>query len=831
MSTLVNLLENSARDYGGATALVMRAGLRDDRWSYERLWHAACAVGAYLREQRGLQPGDRVLLCAPNQPRLVATLLGAMLARLVPVPLDPFSAAEFAARVARDTESALFINGTSLEVPGVAQIALANLPVDATPPRMLERPTAGDIAEIVYTSGTTGRPKGVVLTHANIWANMLSADQLIPHSKRWRLLSLLPLSHMMEQTVGLFGQLYRGSTIVYGVAHHPAAVLKALRRYRIVAMVVVPQVLLHMLHALEHEVQRRGLTRLWQWQNRLAVHLPLSGRRLLWHRLLREMGGELDIFISGGAALPSELGLAWERLGIPVVQGYGATECAPVITGNTLARRVPDSVGRPVVGLELRLAENSEVQVRGASVFSGYWRNEEATRDAFTPDGWYRTGDIAATDAAGNLFIKGRLKNMVVLPSGLNVFLEDLEAICLEQTGVRNCVVIDTQGARGGTTFTAVVIGECDEDAMRSVNARLAEHQRLGAVVHWEGDDFPRTRLGKIKRAEVRSWLEQRDRRGTAPRADVVVVESQETKLARVLSEVSGVTAQHITGASNLNLDLALTSLSRVELALAIEESFGVVLDDGELAGIETVAQLASLLERGGSAEASYELPAWPVRAPARAARALLQVSLLFPAHALLARPFSIVDREKLAELELPALFIANHASHVDTVSILRALPRRIRRALAVAAAADYFYRFAVLGWLASLFLNTFSFSREGAVRASLEHCGELADDGWSLLIYPEGTRSPSGDLLPFKSGIALLATGLDVPVVPIAVLGGHGVLPKGRILPRPGPVRVVFGTPLRLRHGIELEAAVSQMRGAVAELMRMAASSAQRVP
>jgi len=823
MSTLVELLENAARDYGEHPALILRSGLRDERWSYRRLWRAAGAIAGYLRDERKLRAGERVLLCSPNQPRLVAALLGAMRARLVPVPLDPFTTPEFAAQVARDTEAALFIAGRSLELPRVAQVALSELPLNAEPPRALEPPAPGDIAEIVYTSGTTGRPKGVVLTHANIWANMLSADQLIAHSKRWRLLSLLPLSHMLEQTVGLYAQLYRGSTLVYGVAHHPAAIGKALRRYRISAMVVVPQVLAHMLQSLEREVERRGASRLWHWQHRVAAHLPMTARRVLWRRVLRELGGALEVFMCGGAHLPAELAQAWERLGVPIVQGYGATECSPIIAGNTLGHRVPDSAGRAVAGVDLRLAPDGEIQVRGASVSPGYWHNDEATRSTFTPDGWYRTGDLGEIDASGNLHIKGRLKDMVVLPSGLNVFLEDLEGALAEQPGVRSCVVLDLPRPTGGSAFTAVVIGECSEAAMRSANARLAPHQRLSALLPWDRDDFPRTTLGKVKRAEVRAWLEQRAATQAMPVTASVAAETQAAKLARVLSEVSGVDAQRITAESNLNVDLALSSLSRVELALALEERFGVVLDDGALGELETVAQLAALLERGVGAAARSEFPEWPLRAPARAARAVLQRLLLFPLHALVARPFRVHEGEMLGRLQLPALFIANHASHVDTVSIIRALPPHIRSRLAVAAAADYFYRFTAIGWLTSLLLNTFPFSREGAVRASLERCGELADRGWSVLIYPEGTRSPSGALLPFKSGIALLAAGLDVPVVPIAVLGGHDVLPKGRGLPRPAPLRVVFGSALRLPPDIAPADAVARLQQAVAALMTAA--------
>jgi long-chain acyl-CoA synthetase len=815
MSTLVELVADAAHAYGERTALVMRAGLRDERWSYSRLWQAVNAVADHLRGQMGLQPGDRVLLCAPNQPRLVASLLGAMRARVIPVPLDPFTSPEFAARVARDTEAAILIADRPLALPGMRLAALRELPFDAQPRREHERPTARDIAEIVYTSGTTGRPKGVVLTHANIRANALAADRLTSHTSAWRLLSLLPLSHMLEQTVGLYAQLLRGSTVVYGVAHHPAAITKALRRYRIVAMVAVPQLLAHMLRALEQEAERRGAGRAWRRLNLLAEWLPMPARRLVWRGVLRELGGALELFMCGGAALTPEVQRAWERLGVGVMQGYGATECSPIVAGNSRLRRVTGSVGRAVYGVQVRLSPEGEVQVRGASVSPGYWHNDAATSAAFTPDGWYRTGDLAEADAKGNLYIKGRLKDMVVLPSGLKVFLEDIEDALRRQAGVRDCVVLDVPLPAGGVAFTAVVIGEGGDTALRAANAELAPHQRLSGATAWDAADFPRTALGKVKRAEVRAWLE-RARAPAAPSAH----ESKETQLVQLLSEVSGVEATRIAPTSDLNLDLALTSLARVELALALEERFGAVLDDGDLAAVETVAQLAALVERGPGAAGQERIPTWPLRAPARAAREVLQRTLLFPLHALLARPFRVQGRERLQGMQLPALFVANHSSHVDTVSIVRALPRHIRRRIAVAAAADYFYRFSVVGWFTSLALNTFPFSREGAVRGSLEHCGELADQGWSVLVYPEGTRSPSGALLPFKSGIGLLAAGLDVPVVPIAVLGGHAILPKGRAWPRPAPLRVVFGAPLHLAGEAASARAPALLQRAVADLM-----------
>jgi long-chain acyl-CoA synthetase len=232
------------------------------------------------------------------------------------------------------------------------------------------------------------------------------------------------------------------------------------------------------------------------------------------------------------------------------------------------------------------------------------------------------------------------------------------------------------------------------------------------------------------------------------------------------------------------------------------------------------VAQLGGLLERSEVAVPPLAFPAWSLRSPARAVRAALQQLLVFPLHRLVCRPFVVEGREHLQGITPPLLLIANHTSHVDTPSILRALPWRVRHRVAVAAAADYFYRTRALGAAMSLLLNTFPFSRVGAVRSSLEYCGELVDGGWSILIYPEGTRSPSGAIQPFQSGIGLLASELNVPIVPIAVSGSYAILPKGRRWPRRGAVTVRIGVPISLCGGSDRIAAFGQLEEAVTTLL-----------
>lgn len=835
MNTLIDLLDEVADSYGGRPALVLRAGLRDSTWSYRQLWRIVNGVAFHFRETDAVKPGDRILLCAPNSPQYVAAFLGIMAVGGVPVPLDLASPVGFIERVAGSTEARAMFTDLTLEVPGVARYSIAELPCEATDQRFPTAARPDDLAEIVFSSGTTGTPKGVMLSHRNIVANVDAALFMVPGRDVWRMLSLLPLSHMLEQNIGLFASWRRGATIHYGVSHQSVAILRALKRYRITTLVVVPKLMEHMLQRMEREAERQGRLRAWHFAHRLAGHLPFGLRRLLFARVRRKLGGALQFLLCGGAYLRPEIERAWERLGVHVVQGYGATECAPLICGNTIEHQVPGTVGQPPPNIQLQLADDGEILVRGDNVFRGYWHNEDASRDTFTEDGWYRTGDLGALDAHGNLVIKGRKKDMVALPTGMKVFLEDLEEVLGRQPGVKGCVVLDMPHAEGDVRFVAALLIEPQSDgnaeaaanaALAGANGELAPHQRLSGFVLWPEDEFPRTAIGKLKRHQVRAWMEPA-LAGAVPPAPAAAgsAPAAVTPLQRLLGELGGVPPERIGPATDLTTDLGLSSLARVELALELEERLGVIIEDGDLTQVQNVEQLAELVGKGGSAAPGIEIPLWPLGLGVSRLRALLQHALVFNLHRLVARPFRVQGLQHLAGLRPPALFIANHSSHVDTVSIIRALPASLRRRLAVAAAADYFYRFRSVGALTSVLLNTFPFSRVGAVRTSLEYCGLLADRGWSVLIYPEGTRSVSGELLPFKLGIGLLATQLRVPVVPVAVFGGHAVLPKGRAVPRPAPITVRFGRPLGFDEQADAAATVVALQQALAQLLTVSPS------
>ncbi|MBO0790984.1 MAG: AMP-binding protein, partial [Ktedonobacteraceae bacterium] len=277
-------------------------------------------------------------------------------------------------------------------------------------------------AELVFTSGTTGQPKGVMLSHRNIVANAISAVEVVKISAADRALSILPLSHMFELTIEI-ALIYRGSSVVYARTLAPDTLLKLLSSQGVTCMVLVPQALQLFLNGIEREVRRQKREKQWEWLQRLAPRLPFGLRRYLFGAVHKRFGGRFRLFVSGGAYLPPVLGQRWENMGFRVLQGYGATECAPIVSVIPYDDKRPnlESVGKPLPGVQVRIAGDKEIEVNGPNVALGYWKDPDATAAVFK-DGWYSTGDLGYLDEKHNLYIKGRKKNLIVLANGMNVY-------------------------------------------------------------------------------------------------------------------------------------------------------------------------------------------------------------------------------------------------------------------------------------------------------------------------------------------------------------------------------------------------------------------------
>ena len=529
VSTIVDLLDGAAARYGDRPAL----GLRGDdeataSWSYVELARHS-RIAAWRLRALGLEPGDRILTWSPSTPELPAAYFGAMRAGVVLVPLDLRMAPDAIERIAARAEARRLLIGTGRDAPDPREAGLGSFPttrldelvaepddsfpadweaqVDAWP-----TPESDTIFELVFTSGTTGTPKGVMLAHDNVLASVAAMHRVIPPLEH-RVVSLLPLSHLFEQAVALIYALDVGADVLYVRSRNPRVIFEAIRGHRTTSMVVVPQILELFWSAIEREVEKTGRTASFNRLRRIARHLPYAARRLLFRRVHAQLGGGLRIFVSSGAFLPPALQQAWEDLGVIVIQGYGSTETG-FGTCTTREDHGLGTVGRPMPPVEMRLADDGEIQFHGPTIFKGYWNDPDATAAAFTDDGWYRTGDIGRLDAAGHLVLMGRTKDIIVLPNGLNVYPEDIEN-ALRTAGLRDSVVLETKPGR----IEAVVLAPADTDGatpeairasiqsgVKTANATLAAHQRVAGFRIWPEDDLPRTHTLKVKRDVVRRW-------------------------------------------------------------------------------------------------------------------------------------------------------------------------------------------------------------------------------------------------------------------------------------------------------------------------------------
>ena len=815
METLVDLLERAARNYPDRTASVMRMGVRTVKYDYSELERRAHAF-ARLASEKGVTPGDRVIIWAPNQPDWVAAMFGMFVAGAVVVPLDVRSSRDFVERVVAQTEPALAFAGHQqspvLRELEIAAVELETVRLDvngkATP-----APIGPDtLAQIIFTSGTTGDPKGVMLSHGNIASNVQAGLAVIPFTQSTRLLSLLPLSHMFEQIGGCFAPISVGAAVCYPTSRQPASLARTMAEWKPTLIIGVPQLLSLFMNGIEREAANQGRLKMLQRLRRVAAPFPARVRRRLFGSVLGRFGGQLDFVVSGGAAIDPEVQLKWEAMGIGVVEGYGTTECSPIISANPRNDRRLRSVGKPLPGQQVRIAPDGEVQTRGPNVFRGYWRNEQATAEAFDGD-WYRTGDIGYIED-GFIYLKGRKKDLIVLSDGQNVYPEDIEEVLTRQSGITEAVVVGLE--RDGDVRVHAVLLEAEPGAaaaaVRAANSVLDDRQQIMGFTVWPDEDFPRTHTLKVRRNLVVDYL----RNSESAHAGAPPATPDTDPLHRLVAQCSRHEGE-VTEDQELGNDLGLDSLGRVELLSAIEEELGVYVDDTAVGPQTRVADLRELVDRGERKPKTHRFPSWPRWRPIRWLRRGLMSGIVFP---LLRVGYTVEvrGRERLRAVDQPCLIICNHNMHLDQAMLLRSMPADFRQRVAIAAAASDIFGNRIRGFGAGLLGNAFPFAKEGSgVRESLEYVARMLDEGWNVLIFPEGKLTVIGPMQPFKSGTGLLAVETGVPVVPMRIDVLRPGFYEGKWLPHPrARVRVNVGEPVRLAPGTSFAEATLKLEEAV---------------
>jgi long-chain acyl-CoA synthetase len=771
-------------------------GFRGVTFTYRDVACLARSFAAHL-EAKGIRKGDAVMIWSESRPGWIAALWGCFLTGAVVVPVEPQSSLDLFRKIARKVRPRLVLLGDRVPlvqstdefaVGRLSEIEHAEEPAGFEPVSLF----ADDLAEIVFTSGTTAEPKGVLITHRNLAAQLRPIEaQFTPYRKYvrpfapLRILNLLPMSHLFGQSLATFVPPLIPAPVVFISRTSPHEIARQIRRRRVAILVSVPKVLEVLRDFVLHRFPEASYTSYsgaaWplRWWRFRAIH--------------RMFGWKFCCLVSGGAPLALDVEQFWANLGFVVVQGYGLTETAPVISFSHPFHVRQGTTGKPLAGVDVRIAEDGEILVRGDNVTPGYFEAPRETLAAFR-DGWFHTGDFGELDAEGQLVIRGRKKEMIVTPEGQKVFPEDVEAVLNRLPGVRESAMV------GKDRVHAVIVLNAKADAdeiVRQANAKLEDHQRIRSVSVWTGE-LPRTKTTrKLRRAEIANAIE----RGLEQPAS-----KRTTDLAALIEKYA---PGRTIGPDTTMEELGLSSLDRVELMMDLEEKLGASVDESAFASVTKVADL----EKPLAVAEETTFPAYNRSAIAKLVRGASLEGIFLPLTKIIARR-RVSGLENLESLRGPVIFAANHQSHLDTPVILASLPLRWRRRIAPAMWKEYFdahfhpkshsrlerWTDSLLYGLIAVLFNGFPIPQtEAGAGESIRYMGEMVEKGWSILIFPEGERSVTGEMGRFFPGVGMIASRLRLPVVPIRLRGGDRVLPRNAKWPHPGPVEVRFGAPIYL--------------------------------
>jgi long-chain acyl-CoA synthetase len=846
---LATLLDDF-RLYGRNIAVVRHQGNRRGFTTYAELASTAARF-ATLLERRGVVTGDRVLLWAENSAEWLAAFHGCLRRGVLVVPLDANGSLDFAARVAADVNPKLAVGDAELlkelkrTKPEIPQVRFEDWPTEL--PSEESGPVTGlshkSELEILFTSGTTGDPKGIVITHGNVLASVGPIEDASQKYLRYeklihplRILHTLPLSHVFGQTMGLWiPQIYTAELHFEDRLAAPR-LIELIRRERISVLATVPRVLGVLKAHLETAdptlaarlEQSKGIKAWQRWWRFRAVH--------------RAFGFKFWAFVSGGGALAGPLEQFWNSLGFVLVQGYGMTETTALITLNHPFHVARGTIGKPLAGREVKLGPDGEVLVKGAMISSATWAAGKLHQ---REDEWLATGDLAEVQSSGELKFVGRKSEVIVTASGVNLHPEDIEAAVEEQPGVAACAVVPVETASGPEACAVLAVrgsGDQAATAVEAANTKLAEYQRIRRWVLYPEPDLPRTSTGKVKRKQVAAWL--RTVEAAKGGGGLQTFAASTDWLVALIAQITGENYPSAGDEQRLTEDLHLDSLGRVQLASSLEEMLGVVSSTGLLEEAETLGDLRKLvgedtdqrpenrdqrLENGEKRSETgeprtetrdqgslaprrrYVYPLWPWFKPVEWIRIAFVEAIMRPMVWLLVNPRIYGPAKPLPQG--PMLIVGNHVTTYDGPLIEYALEGRVRRHMAVAMAGDMLYDymhwrnpekppgkqgFYLFGppayFLITALFNVFPLPRQRDFQQSFAHAGRAMDRGINVMVFPEGTRSAEGKLAGFRAGIGLLAKQSNVPVLPVAIRGLGELKATNKRWFRTGTIEVHLG-------------------------------------
>lgn len=803
-------------------ALVYKTGFRTFSLTYKQLYRNVHKTSTLL-DGLGLKKGDKIILWGYNSPSWGTVFLSAALRGVVIVPIDQMASVDFVQKIQFEVNAQVIFH-SEYKIPptlGIKNLVLEYLDsyIEKIQEPKIFPPTVNedDILEIVYTSGTTGNPKGVILTHKNLISNIVAIKKHVNISSDQTFLSVLPLSHLFEQTPGFLTPMSSGCTIIYMKGLRPNLIFKTLAEVQVTNIILVPRLLQLFTDGILREVEAEHKTKFFKWF--LNIQVRKSFKKVLFRRIHKKFGTSFRYFIVGGAPLPVELESFWNQIGFTVIQGYGLTECSPVLTANSLQKQILGSVGTPVSGVQLKIEIDGEIYAKGNNITQGYFLNKKETSQLFE-NGWMKTGDIGWINNEGYLILKGRKKDVIVTSSGINVYPNDIEEILLKNKDVKDVCVLGLPSKYGEQIHAEILLKNKTDikNLITQTNKKLNESQQITSYGICTKDDFPRTTTMKIQKHFVLMDIQKRKKTLATS-----FTSQNQPKLYQVLAKISQVELSRVKPDSKLSLDLQMNSVNRIELVSILEQEFSVDINEEEITADTTVGMLEKMVRERSRFLEKNIFRRWLLWDSVRGLRMVFNL-LITDNQVRLFCKRTVIGKENLKNLKEPAIFIANHVGYFDTPNILMSLPFHIRNRIAAAAWKEYFeipkhqivkkllYNFYYQ--YASLFSNIYLFPKKKGFKKSLEYTGELLDKKWNILFFPEGEHSKSGELQPFRPGIGWIVKEMRVPIVPIKHSGLENIMAGDKPqIPKFGKVTVTIGRPVTLDYTKSIPEIINELQ------------------
>ncbi len=769
----------------------------DKTYSYESITTAINSFASYLN----ININEYVGIFCENRPEWIFAFFSIWKKGGIPVPIDFMSSKEEVLYIINDAKiDTLFCSDQTFnQIKDIKHIKILNVDqLLKEKPSLIEDPTKNpsDTAVVLYTSGTTGKPKGVMLSFENLLSNIEGIKEANIASSKDKTIAILPFHHSYPLMVTMLVPLSLGATIVFLPELSSESIIKTMQKNKITVLVGVPRL---------YEVFHRKIFEKIN-ENPIAKALFKAAKTLnnqkfsksLFKKVHSQFGGNIRYFISGGAKLDVEIARDLWALGFTIIEGYGLTETSPIVSFNPPNKIKLGSVGKPIKDVQIKI-ENGEILVKGKNVMKGYLNKPDETAKVIK-NGWFYTGDLGYIDSEGYLYITGRKKEIIVLPNGKNINPEEIEKKILKISDlIKEVAVIEKDGNLFAVIYPdfkkveekgIVNINETIRwEVIDKYNQTVPQYERIYGfqIVKQE---LPKTRLGKIKRFLLKDFLESQQQE----KKDIKEPDYEEYKIIR--EYLRKISRREVYPDSHIEVDLSLDSLEKIEFLVFLEETFGIKISEEEFSKLETVEKISDYVHKKRE-RVQIEDINW---------KKILQKDIhitvketkypLIILKRVLKPIFKLYNKLEIRGLEnIPkdknVIFAPNHQSFLDGFLIVASLPDDILEKTYFLA-EEKFFSGKIRKWIADNF-HVLTVNVNKDLKTSLQKTAKLLKEGKNVVIFPEGARTRNGNLLPFKKSFAILSKELNIPVVPVVIKGAYESFPIGSYLPKPSRITIEF--------------------------------------